>query len=207
MKNDNDIKRRGRPAKSGRDTSQTKAELISSGVEHFTQFGFASSGLEQILKKVSVPKGSFYYYFANKEVFGLAVISHYDGYFCRKLDTHLKNEQLLLQQRLMSFVDDAKAGIEKYHFNRGCLVGNLEQEIAVLPNSHRDKLVMVMQGWQRKIADHLNLLCPEVEQQECQLLAEFFWIGWEGAVSRCKLMQSTQPIDLFINHFLKLLVR
>ena len=51
MKIKNDIKRRGRPAKSGRDTSQTKAELINSGVEHFTQFGFASSGLDQILKK------------------------------------------------------------------------------------------------------------------------------------------------------------
>ena len=46
MQNNNDIKRRGRPPKSGRDTVQTKAELISSGVEHFTQFGFASSGLD-----------------------------------------------------------------------------------------------------------------------------------------------------------------
>jgi TetR/AcrR family transcriptional repressor of nem operon len=207
MKIDNDIKRRGRPAKSGRDTIQTKAELISSGVEHFTQFGFASSGLDQILKKVSVPKGSFYYYFANKEVFGLAVISHYDGYFCRKLDSHLKNDQLMPEQKLLNFVDDAKAGIEKYNFNRGCLVGNLEQEIAVLPNSHREKLVRVMQGWQSKISDHLNVLCPELTQQEAQSLAEFFWIGWEGAVSRCKLVQSTQPIDLFINHFLRLIAR
>jgi TetR/AcrR family transcriptional repressor of nem operon len=207
MKIDNDIKRRGRPAKSGRDTSQTKAELINSGVEHFTEFGFASSGLDQILKKVSVPKGSFYYYFANKEVFGLAVISHYDSYFCRKLDSHLKNDQLMPEQRLIHFVDDAKAGIEKYHFNRGCLVGNLEQEIAVLPNSHREKLVMVMQGWQSKISDHLNVLCPDATQQEAQSLAEFFWIGWEGAVSRCKLVQSTQPIDLFINHFLRLIAR
>ena len=109
MQSDNDKKRRGRPAKSGRDTANTKAELISSGVEHFTQFGFASSGLDQILKKVSVPKGSFYYYFANKEVFGLAVIAHYDGYFCRKLDLHLKNDQLVPEQRLISFVDDAKS--------------------------------------------------------------------------------------------------
>ncbi len=198
-------KRRGRPAKSGRDTTKTKAELISSGVEHFTQFGFASSGLDQILKKVSVPKGSFYYYFANKEVFGLAVIASYDVYFCRKLDLHLKNGQLAAEQRLISFVDDAKAGIEKYNFNRGCLVGNLEQEVAALPISHRDKLALVIQGWQSKISDHLNELCPDAKQQECNSLAEFFWIGWEGAVSRCKLVQTTQPIDLFINHFLQLL--
>lgn len=198
-------KQRGRPAKSGRDTSQTKAALISSGVEHFTQFGFASSGLDQILKKVSVPKGSFYYYFANKEVFGLAVIAHYDAYFSRKLDLHLTNDQLPVDQRLMSFVDDAKAGIKKYDFNRGCLVGNLEQEVAHLPDSHRNKLFQVMQGWQSKVAAHIGTTCPDAGQQECESLAEFFWIGWEGAVSRCKLVRTTQPIDLFIMHFIKLM--
>lgn len=199
-----DKKQRGRPAKSGRDTAQTKAALITSGVEHFTQFGFASSGLDQILKRVSVPKGSFYYYFANKEVFGLAVIDHYDAYFSRKLDSHLKNRQLSVEQRLMSFVNDAKAGIEKYDFNRGCLVGNLEQEVAVLPESHREKLFLVMQSWQSKISAHLKELYPNAKQDECDSLAEFFWIGWEGAVSRCKLVRTTQPIDLFIDHFLKL---
>jgi len=197
-------KQRGRPAKSGRDTTQTKATLIKSGVEHFTQFGFASSGLDPILKKVGVPKGSFYHYFANKEVFGLAVIAHYDNYFSQKLDRHLSNTQLNTAQRLLSFVDDAKAGIEKYDFNRGCLVGNLEQEVAMLPDSHRDKLVAVMQGWQSKIARYLKEFCPDLKQDECDLLAEFFWLGWEGAVSRCKLVKTTQPIVLFINQFMKL---
>jgi len=201
----NDKKLRGRPAKSGRDTTQTRAALINSGVEHFTQFGFASSGLDKILKKVSVPKGSFYYYFANKEAFGLAVIAHYDNYFSRKLDCHLNDEQLPAEQRLMSFVNDAKAGIEKYHFNRGCLVGNLEQEVAVLPDSHREKLFLVMQGWQSKISAYLKIILLDAKQEECDLLAEFFWIGWEGAVSRCKLVRTTQPIDVFIDQFMKLL--
>jgi len=207
MKLKNEIKPRGRPAKSGRDTGQTKAELINSGVEHFTQFGFASSGLDKILKKVSIPKGSFYHYFANKEAFGLAVIAHYNVYFCRKLDLHLKNDQLLPAQRLISFAEDAKAGIKKYDFNRGCLIGNLEQEIAVLPHSHREKLIQVMQGWQNKVAVHLNAHYEDTTHEQCDSLAEFFWIGWEGAVSRCKLVQSTQPIDLFIDQFMKILKR
>ena len=150
---------------------------------------------------LALNKGSFYHYFANKEVFGLAVIDYYNSYFSRKLDSHLKNDQLVPEQRLLSFVEDAKAGIERYNFNRGCLVGNLEQEIAVLPDSHREKLAMVMRGWQHKISDHLKVLYPDTEQEERHLLAEFFWIGWEGAVSRCKLVQTTQPIDLFINHY------
>jgi TetR/AcrR family transcriptional repressor of nem operon len=202
-----DKKSRGRPAKTGRDATQTKAALINSGVEHFTQFGFAASGLDKILKKVLVPKGSFYYYFDNKEAFGLAVIAHYDAYFSRKLDVHLNNEQLPTENKLMNFVDDAKAGIEKYDYTRGCLVGNLEQEIALLPQSHRDKLCLVMQGWQKKVSVYLKNILPDANQEQCDLLAEFFWIGWEGAVSRCKLVRTTQPIDLFVDQFMKLLQR
>jgi TetR/AcrR family transcriptional repressor of nem operon len=56
--------RRGRPPKIARENQDTKAELIRSGLEQLTKNGFASSGIDQILKKVAVPKGSFYHYFA-----------------------------------------------------------------------------------------------------------------------------------------------
>ncbi|WP_352298521.1 TetR/AcrR family transcriptional regulator, partial [Pseudoalteromonas sp. 20-MNA-CIBAN-0454] len=62
--------RRGRPPKISRDNPDTRAELIRSGLEQLTEQGFASSGIEPILKKVGVPKGSFYHYFASKEAFG-----------------------------------------------------------------------------------------------------------------------------------------
>lgn len=207
MQKNNDKKTRGRPAKSGRHSDDTKANIIRSGIEHFTEFGFSASGLDKILKKASIPKGSFYHYFENKEAFGLTVIAHYDDYFLRKLITHLTNENLAIEDRLMGFVNDAKAGIEKYEFKRGCLVGNLEQEIALLPDSHREKLFQVMQGWQSKIAAYISDLHPEWHWTECESLSEFFWLGWEGAVSRCKLVRSTQPIDLFIHHFLQILSR
>lgn len=207
MQKNHDKKPRGRPAKSGRHSADTRANIIRSGIEHFTEFGFSGSGLDKILKKASIPKGSFYHYFQNKEVFGLTVIEHYDDYFCHKLTSHLTNDDLPVNERLMSFVNNAKAGIEKYHFNRGCLVGNLEQEVALLPDSHREKLHQVMQGWKIKISTYIKLLNPEWEDLECESLAEFFWLGWEGAVSRCKLVQTTQPIDLFIKHFLKMLAK
>ena len=62
--------RRGIPPKISQENHDTKAELIRSGIEHLTKHGFASSGIDQIVKKVGVPKGSFYLYFANKETFG-----------------------------------------------------------------------------------------------------------------------------------------
>lgn len=207
MQKINEKRARGRPAKSGRHSTETKASIIRSGIEHFTQFGFSASGLDKILKQAAIPKGSFYHYFENKEKFGLAVIEHYDDYFVHKLTKHLTNEAFPLSERLLNFVDDAKAGIEKYAFNRGCLVGNLEQEVTLLPQSHRIKLFQVMLGWQNIISTYISQLNPAWTVTESDSLGEFFWLGWEGAVSRCKLVRTTQPIDLFVFQFLKMLER
>jgi TetR/AcrR family transcriptional repressor of nem operon len=210
MNKDNIPPKRGRPAKSGRDSSQTKQLLIQSGVEYFTEFGFASSGIDLILKKVSVPKGSFYHYFSSKEAFGLAVIDEYSRYFAKKLDIHLLNETNKPLVRIANFANDAKEGMSRYNFKRGCLIGNLEQEVTLLPESHRQQLLTTFDDWQQKMT-----YCLQLAQQEktistsldCKALASFFWLGWEGAISKSKLTQNLAPIDGFIDTFLHLIAK
>lgn len=207
MNKDTNLPKRGRPAKSGRDSNQTKQLLIQSGVEYFTEFGFAASGIDLILKKVSVPKGSFYHYFSSKEAFGLAVIEEYSRYFAKKLDIHLLNENNKPLIRIANFAIDAKEGMTRYNFKRGCLIGNLEQEVTQLPESHRLQLLATFDDWQRKMA-----VCLQLAQQEnaiapsldCNALASFFWVGWEGAIAKSKLTQNLAPIDGFIDTFLLL---
>tara|TARA_B110000438_G_scaffold293276_1_gene332844 strand:- start:2218 stop:2850 length:633 start_codon:yes stop_codon:yes gene_type:complete len=210
MNKDNIPPKRGRPAKSGRDSGQTKQLLIQSGVEYFTEFGFASSGIDLILKKVSVPKGSFYHYFSSKEAFGLAVIDEYSRYFAKKLDIHLLNETNKPLVRIANFANDAKEGMSRYNFKRGCLIGNLEQEVTLLPESHRQQLLTTFDDWQQKMT-----YCLQLAQQEktistsldCKVLASFFWLGWEGAIAKSKLTQNLAPIDGFIDTFLHLIAK
>ena len=197
--------RRGRPPKVSRENVDTKAELIRSGLEQLTENGFASSGIDQILKKVGVPKGSFYHYFASKEVFGQAVIEHYANYFANKLDECLSDESYPPLTRISNFVEDAKIGMSRHQFKRGCLVGNLGQEVDLLPESFRQKLIDIFLCWQYRLANCLK--AAQVQREismtaDCELLAECFWIGWEGAVSRAKLVQSTKPLDNYFNQFI-----
>jgi len=126
--------RRGRPPKVSRENHDTKADLIRSGLEQLTENGFASSGVDQILKKVGVPKGSFYYYFASKEAFGQAVIENYAYYFANKLDVFLLDESYSPLTRISNFAEDAKRGMTRHQFKRGCLVSNLGQKIRVYLN-------------------------------------------------------------------------
>ncbi|QHJ13950.1 Transcriptional regulator AcuR [Paraglaciecola mesophila] len=197
--------RRGRPPKVARDNPDTKAELIRVGLEHLTEFGFASSGIDTILKKAGVPKGSFYHYFASKEAYGEMLITQYDNYFSSKLDFHLRNEQYAPLMRVENFVNDAAHGMARHDFKRGCLVGNLGQEVDALPVSFRGQLAKVFANWQHKVATCLEEAKARHEihsAADCHALAEYFWIGWEGAVSRAKLTQSDKPLRLFLQYFL-----
>jgi len=197
--------RRGRPPKVSRENQDTKAELIRSGLEQLTEKGFASSGVDQILKKVGVPKGSFYHYFASKEAFGQAVIEKYASYFANKLDACLLNEAYPPLTRISNFVDDAKMGMIRHQFKRGCLVGNLGQEIELLPESFRQQLIDIFLCWQQRIANCLKeaQIHGEISKTaDCEQLAECFWIGWEGAVSRAKLVQAVKPLENYFNYFI-----
>ena len=202
--------RRGRPPKASHENRDTKAELIRSGLEQLTENGFASSGIDKILKKVKVPKGSFYHYFASKEAFGQVVIDNYAKYFANKLDTCLLDESYPALKRISNFVEDAKMGMIRHDFKRGCLVGHLGQEVDLLPVSYREQLVGIFNSWQHRVAQCLTTAKTEGQLSataDCELLAEFFWIGWEGAVSRSKLVQSTQPLDNYFNCFISSLPR
>ncbi|NDL63467.1 acrylate utilization transcriptional regulator AcuR [Acerihabitans arboris] len=196
--------RRGRPPKIARDHPDTRESLIRCGTAILTEQGFSASGIDGILKQVGVPKGSFYYYFASKEAFGQEIIAYYGRYFARKLDRCLLCETMPPLDRLRAFVRDASLGMAKYDFKRGCLVGNLGQEINLLPDGYRRQLSGILQEWQGRVACCLRLardagqLSPSAD---CEGLAEFFWIGWEGAVMRARLAKSAQPLQRFAEVF------
>lgn len=197
--------RRGRPPKVARDNPDTREALIRSGTAILTEQGFTATGIEGILKQVGVPKGSFYHYFDSKQAFGHAILDYYASYFARKLDRSLLDETRSPLQRIVAFYQDARAGMANHDFKRGCLVGNLVQEVTVLPEDFRERLASILEDWQRRVAACLVAAQAAGElspRADCPALAEFFWIGWEGAVMRARLARSAEPLDLFIKSFL-----
>ncbi len=163
------------------------------------------AGLDGILKRVGVPKGSFYYYFPSKDAFGRAVMAHYGAYFARKLDHHLLNMAHPPLARIEAFVADAAAGMARHEFRRGCLVGNLGQEVGGLPDDYRQWLRETLSDWQQRLANCLEEAKAQgtlAAHANCSHLAEAFWIGWEGAVMRARLERNTRPLEIFLATFL-----
>lgn len=177
---------------------------MRAGLEVLTEKGFSGTGIDEILGRVGVPKGSFYHYFDSKEAFGLDLIERYAEFFAKKLDRHLCNPGLSPLSRLRAFVDDAKEGMARHEYRRGCLIGNLGQEMGALPESFRTRLKGTFEDWQSRFS-----ACLAEAQKAGELardadtgqFAAFFWIGWEGAVLRAKLEQSATPLEVFARFF------
>jgi TetR/AcrR family transcriptional repressor of nem operon len=197
-------KKRGRPPSSGLSHSSTKKRLIDCATAILTEKGFSRTGIDEILKQVNVPKGSFYHYFKSKEDFGAAVIDNYANYFGNKLDRFFNDEELTPLARLNGFIEDAKLGMEQYHYARGCLIGNLGQELSQLDDPFRHQIESVFLDWEKRLSQLFKQAqrAGEVANDiDCADLASYFWIGWEGAVLRAKLVKNKKPLQTFQQQF------
>ena len=186
----------------------TKRALVWCGTELLTERGFQVTGIDEVLRRVGVPKGSFYHFFANKHEFGEAVIQNYVDYYARKMARIFDDESTSPLSRLRAFVEDAKRGMLKYGYRRGCLIGNLGQELASLDDAFREQLEAVLLSWERRVEQCLEQAVEAGElapESDAGAISRFFWIGWEGAVLRAKLTRNAEPLDQFASMFFAML--
>ena len=191
--------------------ADTRNALVWCGTELLTERGFQITGIDEVLKRVGVPKGSFYHYFKSKDHFGHAVIDNYETYYAKKMDRIFGDSSQSPLQRLVNFTLNAKNGMVKFDFKRGCLIGNLGQELAALDTQFRERLEGVLLTWEQRVSDCLSEaidLGELASGQDPKVLSRFFWVGWEGAILRSKLMRSLEPINQFTSiYFGTVLIR
>ena len=201
---DSPPRKRGRPRRDPVDAA-ARQRLIRSGLTYLTERGYSASGVDEILRHAGVPKGSFYHYFDGKEAFGLALIDAYGASFAELLDATLGVADRPPLDRLRRYTEGAELWMAKHDFRRGCLVGNLGQEMSALPESFRARLIAVLEDWQARTAACLSLAQAEGDlppEADPKALAAAFWIGWEGAILRAKLERDPTPLRLFSTYFL-----
>lgn len=185
---------------------ESREAVVRQGTALLTEQGFVSTGIDEVLKLTGVPKGSFYHYFGSKQEFGEAVIDNYLQFFSKRLDRLFGDVDRKPLERLQAFVEEAKHGMAKYNFRRGCLIGNLSQELGGTDDKFGMKLESAFRGWEAQFASCLDeaIACGQLlSGADSQSLARFFWIGWEGAILRAKLMRSTEPLDLFADVYFR----
>ncbi|KEO52236.1 TetR/AcrR family transcriptional regulator [Thioclava indica] len=198
---------RGRP-RLAPDAQASRKALLRAGLAQLTERGYVAVRLDDIVAAAGVTKGAFYHHFSSKADYGAVLIAEYDAFFRARIAQSLERADLPPLERLRDFTEMAEAGMARFDFRRGCLIGNLGQEMGALPETYRAKLIAVFEGWQGMTATCLRAAqaAGEIDvNQDPDALAALFWTGWEGAVLRAKLERNPAPLRQFSAGFLRLI--
>jgi TetR/AcrR family transcriptional repressor of nem operon len=176
----------------------TKATLIDVGTRLILEQGYHETGIQDVLQAAGVPKGSFYYYFPSKEAFALEVIAQFAAAYLTRLEQYLGDTTARPLTRLRRHQEDLLARFERGC--RGCLIGNLSQELA---DQHRlrAQLDAVLTSWRARYAQLLReaQVVGELRADlDPEALADFYLDSFEGALLRAKVSKSPAPLRVFL---------
>jgi TetR/AcrR family transcriptional repressor of nem operon len=180
---------------------KTKDLLLEAGKKTFLAKGYNNSGIEAILQEAGVPKGSFYYYFGSKEEFGLSVLDRFAECIGERQERILADSSVPPLDRLRQYCETVCDALESDDCRKGCLVGNLSQEMADQSELFRARLEEIFESWVDRYA-----ACLLEAQQNGELLSDLdahdvaeFWLNsWQGAILRAKSMRSASPLRTFL---------
>ncbi|TVP55813.1 MAG: TetR family transcriptional regulator [Halomonadaceae bacterium] len=182
--------------------NETRHHIIQTGAELIARQGFSATGINKILDAAQVPKGSFYHYFRSKDDFGLAVIEAYAAEYDQRLDDTLGNTALAPLERLQSYLSLAGDEMASCDYTKGCLIGNLGQELAAQNEAFRSRLDQVFTGWEKRFQTCIVAAQANGEVStgiDAAEAASLLLSGWQGALLRAKLSRSEAPLQRFRN--------
>ena len=182
-------------------TRDTKNILLEAGMSVMFEKGYTNTGIQEVLSSVGVPKGSFYHYFESKEDFAVQIIRHVEENYAATLNSFLRDPERSPVNRLRNLCETKKNDLLEQSCRRGCLIGNLSQEMADQSEVLRKELARVMARWRDMYAaciDEGQSLGEINKNASAEQYAEFFLCGWEGAIMRAKTQKEISPLEVFI---------
>jgi TetR/AcrR family transcriptional repressor of nem operon len=179
----------------------SKDDVIQIGVDLVLSRGFTATGVETILKKANIPKGSFYNFFSSKEEFGIAIIKRYAEHVGEVLQPIMGDDSLPPLDRIRKCFEGLIAVFEKNDCYKGCLIGNMSLEMSDQFEMIRQCLEQVLQSWIKGCSD---LIIEAQKNKEIpsdldpEMLAESIISSFQGALLRSKVKKSPEPLYNFI---------
>jgi TetR/AcrR family transcriptional repressor of nem operon len=183
----------------------TREKLIKAGAKAMLAKSYHAVGIQEILAKVDVPKGSFYHYFESKEAFGVAIIEYYGEQLANSIEEKLAKEEHSPREKIQEYF----LGIRDYYAvhgcGRGCLVAKLAIEV-------ENPSVPMCKALKREFDKWTALFAACIREgqkigeislaYDAESMAEFLYTSWEGALIRMQVNHDLGPIEKFIEYAL-----
>ncbi len=184
---------------------ETVHHILEVGTQLMLEKGYHSLGINEVLDTARIPKGSFYYYFKNKEDFGAKVIEHYAQRALQFLKQYLEDDSKAPKDRIIALFEDMKPIYKEKEYKEGCLLGNCSLELSDRSETFSRVVASGLDSWQSAMEQ-----CIAEGQQNGSIkstespaaMADFILSAWEGSLIRIKSSKEPSSYNNFV-HFLK----
>jgi TetR/AcrR family transcriptional repressor of nem operon len=173
--------------------------IVEAALDRFQTRGFNASGVQEIVDKAGVPKGSFYNYFKAKELLAVEVLKAYVD--SSRLET-LSDKRIAPVERIRALFEFLASRHARSGYSKGCLIGSIAAETS-------DQMPIVRKAIARALANWTELLAGAIRdgqadgsieaRLDAEEIARFLINSWEGALLRMKVAKSREPLDDFFS--------
>jgi TetR/AcrR family transcriptional regulator, transcriptional repressor for nem operon len=167
------------------------------------EHGYAALGVQALLESTSIPKGSFYHHFKDKEDFALQVVDQYMRGVHAGLDECFGDTARPPLDRVRLFFEMTRQSYQKEGY-LGCLLGGLGQELSGASEVFRHKI----EGCFSRIAERMAACLEEARQRgdlrpeaDTLQMANLLVDCWEGAALRSRLLRDDAPLNAMLDFY------
>lgn len=177
-----------------------KDYLLEAGIKVMATQGYNGTSIQDIVDAANVPKGSFYTYFKSKEDFAIAAIETVAEERIMASKRLVSDRNVPPLARLKAFFESSVPGCDS-NLNGGCFIGNMCQEMSDSSEAIRIKVRQMMRNKTQMVEDLLDEAKLDGSLKKtipANVLAEFLFNAWEGALMRMKATKCREPLDAFL---------
>lgn len=191
-----------------RDGSGTRERILDTAQELILQRGYAGMTLDNLLEKVGVTKGAFFYHFKSKDDLARALVQRFAESDSKIYeDTRTRAERLSsdpLQQMLVfiGLFEEMFAGLTEPY--PGCLFASYVYELQQFDNGTRGVIQESFQKWRALLKEKFDAIVrryPPRLPVDTASLADAFTVVLEGAFVTGKALNEPQVIADQLRHF------
>lgn len=181
----------------------TRQRLLENGLAMLLEQGYNHLGVQALLIRTGVPKGSFYHYFESKEDFAFQVVDRYMEAVHAGLDACLGDASLPPLVRVRRFLELSR---EKYREEGylGCLLGGLGQELSGVNERFRRRIGACLSKVAERFSDCFEMAKERGElpaDADARELADLLVDCWEGAALRSRLLREPSPLNAVLDFY------
>ncbi|MGA5441559.1 TetR/AcrR family transcriptional regulator [Streptomyces griseoincarnatus] len=179
-------------------TTDTRRIILETAQRIMARKGYSAVGINEVLAEAGVPKGSFYHYFASKDVFGEAILKSYFADYLTDMDGILARSGQSSAERLMAYWQQWRETQSIEDCQGKCLAVKLGAEVADLSESMRLALKegtsAIVDRIERTITSGLEDGSLSVDGDPRDV-AQALYDMWLGASVMAKIHRSLAPLD------------